>query len=64
VSLEEGEYRSDLEVVSSRLLRAGMVAAFEERIAPELNAAWQVLSPSLLGFDNCEALTAVEGRAT
>ncbi len=42
VSVEEAEYRQDLEGVLTRLLRAGMTDAFEERIAPELNAAWQV----------------------
>ncbi|GAB4815178.1 hypothetical protein N2152v2_002224 [Parachlorella kessleri] len=42
VSVEEADYRQDLEGVLTRLLRAGMTGAFEERIAPELNAAWQV----------------------
>lgn len=42
VSIEEGEYLSDREGVAARLARAGMTAVFEERIPPELNAAWQV----------------------
>ena len=47
--MEEAEYRQDLEGVCTRLLRAGMTDAFEERIAPELNAAWQVCHSIWLG---------------
>lgn len=42
LSLEEGAYRADLEGVGARLAVAGMTSAYEERIPPELNAAWQV----------------------
>lgn len=42
VSLGEEEYRSQLEELGGRLSAVGMTAAYEERIAPELNAAWQV----------------------
>ena len=42
MALGEGEYRGQLEEVAARLGRAGMLAAYEERLPPELNAAWQV----------------------